>query len=190
MLQFHAQQCVDLSTSTDDLHGDLHVLRVDTSVDCNSVAYQNFSIANVILIAVYQSVPMVWFCLLWRHRRLLNPDGYAFSAGEIEDESSVSSDSTRTSRSWSRSRSGSSASGGLRSSGSRLINNLIEGFSQDKKQHTSAEVMWSSSNNKNKDQSNRSIAKGFDENRAVDESQRSVTDERAAEVSNFEIDTN
>lgn len=70
------------------------------------------------------------------------------------------------------------------------MNNLIEGFSQNKKQHASAEAMWSSSSsNKNKDQSNRSIAKGFDENRAVDESQRSVTEENAAEVSVFEKET-
>jgi hypothetical protein len=184
MLQFHAQQCVDLTTSAEDLHGDLRVLRVDTSVNCDSVAYQIFSVANLFLIVIYQSVPMVWFCLLWRHRRLLNPEGYAYSDCEIEDDLSVSSNSTRTSRS--RSRSASNFSGGLRSSGSRLMNNLIEGLSQNNKQHASAEVMWSSSNKINKDQTNHSIPKGFDDNLAADESLQSVSEEREAEVTIFE----
>ena len=62
MLQFHALDCVDLETpaSALDTQPDC-VLRVDTAVDCDSEAYLRFSVANSLLILVYQSVPLVWF---------------------------------------------------------------------------------------------------------------------------------
>jgi hypothetical protein len=89
MLQFHALDCVDLETpaSALDTQPD-RVLRVDTAVDCDSEAYLRFAVANSLLIVVYQSVPLVWFCLLWQHRRQLDPmnhgDGaVAFTALQI-----------------------------------------------------------------------------------------------------------
>jgi len=89
MLQFHALDCVDLETpaSALDTQPDC-VLRVDTAVDCDSEAYLRFAVANKLLIVVYQSVPLVWFCLLWQHRRQLDPmnhgDGaVAFTALQI-----------------------------------------------------------------------------------------------------------
>ena len=76
MLQFNALDCADLSISSDSYTNENHVLRVDTSIDCDSTAYKNFAVANWLLIAIYQSVPLVWFCLLWRVRHLLDPMGY------------------------------------------------------------------------------------------------------------------
>jgi hypothetical protein len=74
MLQFHALDCVELETPASALHTQTnHVLRVDTAVDCDSEAYLRFAVANSLLIVVYQSVPLVWFCLLWQHRRQLDP---------------------------------------------------------------------------------------------------------------------
>jgi len=94
MLQFHALDCVDLSTPADYFIEHGYVLRVDTSVDCNSNAYKNFVVANCLLIVIYQSVPLVWFCLLWRVRHLLDPMGYAKSARHPEvSELDVKNDS-------------------------------------------------------------------------------------------------
>lgn len=67
---------MNLSTPADYFIKHGNVLRVDTSVDCDSTAYKNFLIANCMLIVIYQSIPLVWFCLLWRVRHLLNPMGY------------------------------------------------------------------------------------------------------------------
>ena len=81
-LQFHTLDCVDLSTPADSNADQNHVLRVDTAVDCDSTAYKNFALANCVLIVIYQSVPLVWFCLLWRARHLLNPVGHDYSLSE------------------------------------------------------------------------------------------------------------
>jgi hypothetical protein len=97
MLQFHALDCVDLSTPADSSTEQNHVLRVDTVVDCESTAYKNFVLANCLLIVIYQSVPLVWFCFLWRVRHLLNPMAYDGAINlrkpttpEIEHDSSSS----------------------------------------------------------------------------------------------------
>lgn len=84
MLQFHALDCVDLSTPADYFVEHGNVLRVDTSVNCNSTAYKRFFVANSLLIVIYQSVPLVWLCLLWRVRHLLDPMGYSKSVGNPE----------------------------------------------------------------------------------------------------------
>ena len=65
--QFRALDCIPVSSESE------LVLRADTSVDCNSRAYKSFWVANVLLIAVFQAIPLVWFALLWRHRRRLDP---------------------------------------------------------------------------------------------------------------------
>lgn len=41
----------------------------DTSIDCSTPAYQRFRVATLFFVAVYQSVPLVYVCLLLRHRR-------------------------------------------------------------------------------------------------------------------------
>jgi len=84
MLQFNALDCADLSTPSDVYTNENHVLRVDTSVDCDSAAYKNFAVVNWLLIVIYQSVPLVWFCLLWRVRHLLDPMGYENSTKQHE----------------------------------------------------------------------------------------------------------
>ena len=49
-------------------------MRYDTSIDCDAEKYKSFLALDILLIAVYQSIPLVWFVLLWRHRKHLNPE--------------------------------------------------------------------------------------------------------------------
>ena len=54
-------------------HDGSSYLRADTAIDCASEAYLDFR-SNVFgLIAVYQSIPVLWFWLLYRRRTELNP---------------------------------------------------------------------------------------------------------------------
>lgn len=48
-------------------------LRADTSVDCQSKSYQNFVKIDIILIFIYQCLPLFYVLLLWRVRDKLNP---------------------------------------------------------------------------------------------------------------------
>jgi len=48
-------------------------LRIDTSINCDSDAYQQFRLINVLCIAIYSAIPPTWLYLLWKQRRLLNP---------------------------------------------------------------------------------------------------------------------
>lgn len=54
-------------------HDDSSYLRVDTAIDCKSPGYRRFQAVCGCLIALYQSIPLVWTWLLWRHRKGLNP---------------------------------------------------------------------------------------------------------------------
>jgi hypothetical protein len=94
-LQFHALECVDLSNPADSHIEQNYVLRVDTVVDCDSNAYKHFVLANSLLIVVYQSVPLIWFCSLWRVRHQLNPAYYTNSMNG--HETCVESSSCRNS---------------------------------------------------------------------------------------------
>jgi hypothetical protein len=66
MMQFEALNCVSLK------HGG-SFLRADTSISCDSKSYLNFKALLIIIILVYQSIPLVWLLLLWRLRSHLNP---------------------------------------------------------------------------------------------------------------------
>ena len=48
-------------------------LEFDTSVDCSSTEYKHFVILDLIFIAAYMTVPLIWLILLWRKRDRMNP---------------------------------------------------------------------------------------------------------------------
>jgi hypothetical protein len=48
-------------------------LEFDTSIDCSSTEYKHFVILDLIFIAVYMAVPLIWLILLWRKRDRMNP---------------------------------------------------------------------------------------------------------------------
>jgi len=54
-------------------HDGSNLLRADTSVDCNSEAYQSFKQTTLMFVAIYQMIPMIWLYLLWSRREQLNP---------------------------------------------------------------------------------------------------------------------
>jgi hypothetical protein len=49
-------------------------VRSDTSIDCNTSSYKTFVILDGLLISIYQSIPLLWFGLLWSIRHKLNND--------------------------------------------------------------------------------------------------------------------
>jgi len=51
----------------------LRYLRVDTSIDCDSNAYKDFSTVIVMFVIIYQCIPLLWFVLLYRKKSDLNP---------------------------------------------------------------------------------------------------------------------
>ena len=67
MIQFQALDCDELA------HNGESFLRTDSSINCNSAAYSYFKVADCLFIVVYQAIPVLWFVLLWRERRKLNP---------------------------------------------------------------------------------------------------------------------
>jgi hypothetical protein len=70
MLQFTALECTDLADGSS-------YLRVDTSISCHSSSYKSFLIMDGFLIVIYQSVPLLWFVLLYRIRDKVHPKGAA-----------------------------------------------------------------------------------------------------------------
>lgn len=50
-----------------------HYLEVDTSIDCSSDEYVTFAIIDLLLVACYMMIPIIWLCVLYRWRALLNP---------------------------------------------------------------------------------------------------------------------
>jgi hypothetical protein len=67
MKQLQALDCLEFP------HDGSKLLRVDTSVDCNSAAYQSFKQTTLVFVAIYQLIPMVWLRLLWARKEQLNP---------------------------------------------------------------------------------------------------------------------
>jgi hypothetical protein len=65
--QFQSLDCVPYP------HNNGSFLRSDTAVDCKSAPYRQFRAAVAVFIVIYQSVPALWFYLLWRVKPLLNP---------------------------------------------------------------------------------------------------------------------
>jgi hypothetical protein len=48
-------------------------LREDTSISCLSMSYKRFQAVVILGLLVYSSIPLMWFVILWRVRRELNP---------------------------------------------------------------------------------------------------------------------
>jgi hypothetical protein len=67
MAQFQALVCETFP------HDGTSFLLADSNIDCNSPQYRNFLAVDVLLVFFYQSIPLVWFLLLWRQRKKLNP---------------------------------------------------------------------------------------------------------------------
>lgn len=63
--QFQALDCVTVAERC--------YLRIDTSIDCDSDQFKAFVLVDVIFIAVYLSIPLVWLVLLSKYRERLNP---------------------------------------------------------------------------------------------------------------------
>lgn len=53
--------------------GGSYYLQVDTSIDCASERYASFAVVDTILVVCYMMIPVVWLCLLYYWRPLLNP---------------------------------------------------------------------------------------------------------------------
>mmetsp|Transcript_49770 Transcript_49770/g.63766 ORF Transcript_49770/g.63766 Transcript_49770/m.63766 type:complete len:478 (-) Transcript_49770:1435-2868(-) len=66
MKHFQSLDCIVLS------HSDSSFLRVDTSIDCQSTRYLSFRAAVFLFIIIYQSIPIVWFILLFKQREELH----------------------------------------------------------------------------------------------------------------------
>jgi hypothetical protein len=72
-IQFKALSCMKLE------NGDSY-LRADTSIDCNSDGYAFFRNVDIILVLIYQSMPLLYIVLLLRVRDRLQP---AASSSEL-----------------------------------------------------------------------------------------------------------
>jgi hypothetical protein len=66
-----------------------NVLRIDTSIDCDSAEYKAFAIVDGICLCIYLSVPLVWILLLYSKRSRLDPtpedDRLAYYLREHDD---------------------------------------------------------------------------------------------------------
>jgi hypothetical protein len=69
LYQFEALSCIEFNQN-------FKFLRSDTSVSCLTADYRRFVALDVLLIAAYQAVPLIWFALLFRVRRRLDPTGF------------------------------------------------------------------------------------------------------------------
>jgi hypothetical protein len=68
MIHFQGLDCKKLQKPDN-----LYFLRADSSVDCTSPSYFRFRAVDLLFMAVYQSIPLLWFVLLFKQRRKLNP---------------------------------------------------------------------------------------------------------------------
>jgi hypothetical protein len=67
MKHFQALDCIPFN------HDGSSYLRVDTAIDCDSSSYQAFRTAVLLFLVLYQSVPVLWFVMLHKQRKRLNP---------------------------------------------------------------------------------------------------------------------
>jgi hypothetical protein len=66
MVQFQGLACGSLNDGSS-------FLLVDSNIDCNSKEYAFFRTIDMLLIVIYQGLPLLWFVILYRSRRRLNP---------------------------------------------------------------------------------------------------------------------
>jgi len=69
LIQFQALLCDTLE------HTGESFLHLDSQIDCDSTEYRLFLIADVLFVAIFMSIPLLWWALLWREREHLNPKG-------------------------------------------------------------------------------------------------------------------
>jgi hypothetical protein len=55
-------------------HDGSSFLRVDTIINCRSDDYLGFRNIVITFICIYQTIPLLWFIVLYRKRKKLNPD--------------------------------------------------------------------------------------------------------------------
>jgi hypothetical protein len=67
MKHFQALDCVPFK------HDGSSYLRVDTAIDCLSTDYKTFRLHILCFLFIYQSIPVMWFVMLFRIRKRLNP---------------------------------------------------------------------------------------------------------------------
>jgi hypothetical protein len=68
MIQFQGLECKTLQKPDS-----LSFLHADGSVDCTSSSYLRFRAVDLLFVAIYQSVPLLWFVMLFKQRSKLNP---------------------------------------------------------------------------------------------------------------------
>lgn len=61
----------------------------DTSENCDSKAYKAFLVADSIFIIMYQSIPLVYLCLLLQHRRSLAVGDLSSTSRNVSKEGVV-----------------------------------------------------------------------------------------------------
>jgi hypothetical protein len=54
-------------------HDGTSFLKIDSSIDCNSTDYKKFQLVASCFVVLYQSIPPLWWILLWCKRSRLNP---------------------------------------------------------------------------------------------------------------------
>ena len=69
-LQCKALRCITLEHDGEIVGS---FLREDTSISCLSMSYKRFQAVVILGLLVYSSIPLMWFVILWRVRRELNP---------------------------------------------------------------------------------------------------------------------
>ena len=68
-------QCKALRCITLEYDGGIvgSFLREDSAISCLSPSYKRFQAVVILGLLVYSSIPLMWFVILWRVRRELNP---------------------------------------------------------------------------------------------------------------------
>jgi hypothetical protein len=65
--QLQVFDCIELDSKE-------RYLRTNTTIDCKSSDYLSFKYVIIILLCIYQCIPLCWFTLLYQQRASLNPD--------------------------------------------------------------------------------------------------------------------
>jgi hypothetical protein len=64
--QLQVFDCIELESGE-------RYLRENTSIDCRSKEYYKFRSIVIVFLILYQSIPIIWMCLLCRHIKVLSP---------------------------------------------------------------------------------------------------------------------
>jgi hypothetical protein len=67
MKHFQALDCIPFP------HDGSSYLRIDTAIDCLGEPYKAFRLSIIFFLVLYQSIPVLWFVMLYKIRKRLNP---------------------------------------------------------------------------------------------------------------------